>query len=817
MAAFQNGGLTEQVNITATAAGTTTLVGSTSSSATLGKQIQIFTGSSTQTIVLPNATTMNVGQKFEIYNESSSVLTIQFQDASVFTDASGVNYNILAPHTSLTIKLQTNGTANGTWAVLSTASTGSGTGLNYITYGNAEAGIQGWHTVNWQQTVTITNASPAVFTVTSTTGMYVGMPISFTTTGALPTGLTASTIYFISSIPSGSTFQVSATLGGAAVNTSSAGSGTHTSYPLVPINDTTVALSNLAFSTSASSPLVGANSYTLVQTNSKAVGGEGVAYDFTIDAGYQTQVLGINVNYNASSTFVASSGAVGSDSDVEFAIWDKTNSVLIPVSPKYVTGNGANNFVYTGTFQPSANSTSYALMAYTPTMNANATGWTFKFDNVQVSPSIVSAGALIVTDWTLNTNYSFDNIGTFTSMAVYERRVGDTLEVRGKAIFGTTAAGAFAIDLPSIYTIDTTKLPSTASQEVGIIYNQRSGLAYPSVGNGAYPLFFDGSTTNKIFYCNNSNTAAFAKTNANTEFNSADGFTFELKVPIVGWTSGNTGTGGNSGANGAITASGAITGSNYTPSANAVIIYNTVLFDTNAAYSTSTGLYTCPIGGYYSVDVCAQTSAAVAGVYVVVNGTAKNYLTSSGTATQSGGSTVVKCNAGDTIGIYSDASHPFFSSTPAYLNSFSISLVSGGSVAQNTQKTVTAQYYVSSNTSTTTAQAINFDTKVFDTTASVTTGGSGAWKFTAPVSGYYSVAAQVYLSTGSSQSPTLYKNGISYGPLYTISTTLQPASYTIVQLNAGDTLSVNMQSTGTIAGSAAFSGSPSSITIAKIN
>ena len=123
---FQNGGSVEQVNITATAAGTTTLVGSTSSSATLGKQIQIFTGSSTQTVVLPDATTMSVGQKFEIYNESSAVMLVEFHDASAFTDAAGVSYNILAPHTALVIKLQTNSVSNGTWAVLSTASTGTG-------------------------------------------------------------------------------------------------------------------------------------------------------------------------------------------------------------------------------------------------------------------------------------------------------------------------------------------------------------------------------------------------------------------------------------------------------------------------------------------------------------------------------------------------------------------------------------------------------------------------------------------------------------------------------------------------------------------
>ena len=77
-------------------------------------------------------------------------------------------------------------------------------------------------------TVTISNASPAVITWTSH-GLSAGMEIAFSTTGSLPTGLTAGTRYYV--IASGlgtNSFQVSATFGGSAVNTSSAGSGTHT-------------------------------------------------------------------------------------------------------------------------------------------------------------------------------------------------------------------------------------------------------------------------------------------------------------------------------------------------------------------------------------------------------------------------------------------------------------------------------------------------------------------------------------------------------------------------------------------------------------
>lgn len=77
-------------------------------------------------------------------------------------------------------------------------------------------------------TVTISNASPGVVTHAAH-GMSALDPVAFATTGALPAGLVAGTTYFVvaSGLTSG-TYSVSATPGGAAINTSSAGSGTHT-------------------------------------------------------------------------------------------------------------------------------------------------------------------------------------------------------------------------------------------------------------------------------------------------------------------------------------------------------------------------------------------------------------------------------------------------------------------------------------------------------------------------------------------------------------------------------------------------------------
>lgn len=77
-------------------------------------------------------------------------------------------------------------------------------------------------------TVTTSIASPCVVAWTAH-GLTVGTPVVFSTTGALPTGITAGTTYYV--ISAGFTadqFQISTSIGGSAVNTSGTQSGTHT-------------------------------------------------------------------------------------------------------------------------------------------------------------------------------------------------------------------------------------------------------------------------------------------------------------------------------------------------------------------------------------------------------------------------------------------------------------------------------------------------------------------------------------------------------------------------------------------------------------
>lgn len=100
--------------------------------------------------------------------------------------------------------------------------------------GNVGEFMQGMTDASTAATFTVTIASPAVVTQAghnyTSTGTGIFVP---TTTGALPTGLTAGTVYYV--IPttvSGNTFQLATSIAnafaGTAVNTSGSQSGTHT-------------------------------------------------------------------------------------------------------------------------------------------------------------------------------------------------------------------------------------------------------------------------------------------------------------------------------------------------------------------------------------------------------------------------------------------------------------------------------------------------------------------------------------------------------------------------------------------------------------
>jgi hypothetical protein len=138
---------------TATAAGTTTLTAASNS-------VQYFTGTTTQTIVLPVASTMVDGEAFIIHNNSTGALTVNSSGANLVV-------SIPAATTFICTCILTSGTTAASWDADYTGSTTvTGTGANVL--------------------ATSPTITPAVgTTATATTGAgFMGMPQNATTTGA---------------------------------------------------------------------------------------------------------------------------------------------------------------------------------------------------------------------------------------------------------------------------------------------------------------------------------------------------------------------------------------------------------------------------------------------------------------------------------------------------------------------------------------------------------------------------------------------------------------------------------------------------------
>lgn len=171
---------------------------------------------------------------------------------------------------------------------------------------------------------TISNATPAVVTLTAH-GFITGDQLYFTTTGALPTGLSVNTIYY--AIKTGAnTFNVATSLANAiaatAIATSSAGSGTHTvvacpyglgdgstTFNVPDLRGRVAAGADQMFGATAASRLTLAQTQGVYNTLG-ATGGE-QGHQITI-----TELASHTHTYNFNNTIgnIASGGVIGANS-----------------------------------------------------------------------------------------------------------------------------------------------------------------------------------------------------------------------------------------------------------------------------------------------------------------------------------------------------------------------------------------------------------------------------------------------------------------------------------------------------------------------
>lgn len=213
---------------TATAAGTTTLT-------VASAYTQQFTGTTTQTVVLPDATTLTIGHSFLITNRSTGIVTVNANGGGLV--------QTMAASSQLIVTLVTNGTAAGTWdAAYSITNAGSGGGTVTSVSVVTANGLQG--------TIANSTTTPAITLSTS----LANTPVVAVSSNAFVAGTTTGT---------GSTVVLSTS---PTISTPTISGGTHTALTSLGVRDTSAAF-DVTIAATSSTALTAGRTLTIDMIN----------------------------------------------------------------------------------------------------------------------------------------------------------------------------------------------------------------------------------------------------------------------------------------------------------------------------------------------------------------------------------------------------------------------------------------------------------------------------------------------------------------------------------------------------------------------
>lgn len=569
------------------------------------------------------------------------------------------------------------------------------------------------------------------------------------------------------------------------------------------------ASANLSITTVSSGQLAGTYSLSLVSSAVTVQGNMLASQAYTLDNADQAKVLQFKFNYSTPTNPSNVNFSGTSSNSWAVAVWDVTNSVWLGVAGAFNIVQSTGVGVATGTFQTGATTASIRFIIYAA--NATAGASTMYLDSIFVGPQ-PTAIAPAMGDWQAYTPGT-NGLGTVSNVFFLWRRVGDSVQINGTLTTGTVAAAEARVNLPSGLTIDTTKILSA----------RIVGVAGEVGQNVTFAVLASAAANNYVQFSSFSGTTITTPANGNALFGSSNTLTLNALIPITGWSS-NAVSSADTATN--VVASRYGLTSNLTglaPNSTAVKITfadasTAPFFDLTG--SCSSGKYTAPVTGTYEISssIIVISTNVLNNTYqarLYINGAYSSVLqqnippaTSQFTLT---GSTQVKLNAGDYVEIYLFGSGnnsvntlTVYGATPDG-SSFSVKRLSGPAVVQATD-TVAAGYVGNATNSiaNNTITWIDFQSKSYDTTNSVTGAGNGptttagtGWKFVCPVGGKYRISANLVFTAFAVAGEIqilFYKNttALTQNIYVTTATSHNWSMYGgyTVSCNAGDTLQV---------------------------
>lgn len=213
----------------------------------------------------------------------------------------------------------------------------------------------------------------------------------------------------------------------------------------------------------------------------------------------------------------------GNSNDIEVILYDVTNAAIIPNSAFIQVTNGITIFRTNVTIPLTCQNIRVGFQ--TKVLN---NGRIFAFDDVQLtSDGTVYASVNNITDWVSYTP-TFVNLGTVSGvLGTQWRRVGDSIQIRGRVTLGTTAAAVASVSLPPGMVISSalsTQIAGTWSNNSDSTNRTRTLL----ISGGATVINF--SAANSI---NPENGTGVGSSGQIVSY-------FSDLIPIVGFTSANT-------------------------------------------------------------------------------------------------------------------------------------------------------------------------------------------------------------------------------------------------------------------------------------
>ena len=364
----------------------------------------------------------------------------------------------------------------------------------------------------------------------------------------------------------------------------------------LPVDGTGGSPTIITFATNAITPIRDVADFRITKASGSCQG-EGVSYDFTVDAADSPKVLQIEFDYITDTNYV--------DGDLRMYVIDTDGGQVIESTNRDVSAIAQGGH-YLGEFQTLSTSTNYRLAFHCT--DTGTPGWYAQLTGLSVGPGkkVTGYSGSDTIDFTPGTMNGF----SASSISGKYTKFGQWAKIQITAVSSGAVTAQIYIPpaefLPSGLSIDTDALEYDSASQVALSggWNARD-TSGGGLDSYAGTVYLDGAQ-NLVPVGDDGTDRLDATKPFSGAWVSGDTISFDFWVPIAGWSS-NTQSSDSASQRvvGLDVSPGAATGT-VTSSFNDITFSGTVVKDTHAAFDGTT--WVTPASGWYTVSATMEIS-----------------------------------------------------------------------------------------------------------------------------------------------------------------------------------------------------------------